>query len=61
MAQTPSRNGGKGKREIFMSEQETFIAEVQDLNRTTIPKEIVKLLKIKKGQKIKLAVIRVYR
>jgi bifunctional DNA-binding transcriptional regulator/antitoxin component of YhaV-PrlF toxin-antitoxin module len=44
-----------------LMEQETFIAEVQDLNRTTIPKEIVELLKIKKGQKIKLAVIRVYR
>ena len=40
-----------------MNSQETFIAEVQDLNRTTIPKEIVELLKIKKGQKIKLVLI----
>ena len=40
---------------------ESFIAEVQDLNRITIPKEIADLFKIKKGLKIKLIVERVYR
>ena len=42
-------------------EQETFIAEVQDLSRVTIPKELVAIKKIKKGQKVKLEIIRVYR
>ena len=42
-------------------ETETFIAEVQDLSRITIPKELVAIKKIKKGQKVKLAIIRVYK
>ena len=42
-------------------EQETFIAEVQDLSRVTIPKELVSLKSIKKGQKVKLAIVKVYR
>ena len=42
-------------------EQETFIAEVQDLSRITIPKELVSLKSIKKGQKVKLAIIKVYK
>jgi bifunctional DNA-binding transcriptional regulator/antitoxin component of YhaV-PrlF toxin-antitoxin module len=40
---------------------ESFIAEVQDLNRITIPKEIAYIFAIKKGQRIKLTVERVYR
>ncbi len=40
---------------------ESFIATLLESNRVTVPQEIVELLKLKPGIKLKLVIERVYR